>query len=463
MPIVVGVDLGTTKITSVAVDRETSAVLAIGTVANDANLTAPADRVRGYSEWDARLIVTRGCESLKQLSAALGSRIRDVTAIGLTGQQHGMLLVDKAGQPLSPLINWQDRRALELRPETGQSWLDETRSRLGSDCWKRTGCRLQPGFLAGTLYWLQHQGRVPAGARALMIMEHFAAELTGQPAVSEPSCAGSAGVFDVHRRDWDAAALASLDLPRSLFPEVREADQPLGPLTRIAAERTGLPGGIPVFPPIGDHQASFLGSVANRDASVLVNVGTGAQVAVYTDQYEFVPPVELRPFPIRGNLLSNVGLAGGWSYQVLEQFFRTVGQSVFGLETPAPLYETLTRLAATIPEGSDGLACDPVFAGTRWDPARRGQFTGVSPQNFTAAHFVRAVLEGMGRSLHEGALTIEQITHRRPTVLVAAGNGLRENPLLADIVSNAFGLPLTASRHREEAACGAARIAAGDL
>jgi len=222
---------------------------------------------------------------------------------------------------------------------------------------------------------------------------------------------------------------------------------------------TGLPAGIPVFAPIGDHQASFLGSVADRRSSVLVNVGTGAQAAVYTEGFEFTPPIELRPFPGGGNLLSNVGLSGGWSYQVLEQFFQDVGRTLFQMEPTGKLYAAMNELAAQIPAGAEGLLCEPRFSGTRLDPAVRGSISGLSPQNFTAAHLARAVLDGMGRSLHDGYKAIYDVTKKLPSVLVAAGNGLRENPLLGKIVSADFELPLTFTAHREEAAFGAAMVA----
>lgn len=119
----------------------------------------------------------------------------------------------------------------------------------------------------------------------------------------------------------------------------------------------------------------------------------------------------------------------------------------------------MNRLAEGIPPGCEGLRCEPQFSGTRLDPTVRGTITGLSPQNFTAGHLARAVLEGMGRSLHDGFKAIQQITGSKPTTLVAAGNGLRENPLLAKIVCEAFDLPMTLTRHREEAAFGAALAA----
>ncbi|WP_010588132.1 sedoheptulokinase [Schlesneria paludicola] len=460
MPIVLGVDLGTTKITSVAVETSSSTIIATGTAANEANATRADDRVKGRSEWNATLILEAANRCLQSTAQQLGGLVREVVGIGITGQQHGTVLVDgKTHRPLTPLINWQDRRALEMRPDGQSTWLVMARDRLGDEAWKRTGCWLHPGFMATTLFQLKQQGQLPTDAQALFIMDYFAAKLTGRPPITEPSCAGSSGVFNVRSRGWDDESIAALGLNRSLFPQVVEATERVGGLTAEQSHATGLPVGIPVFAPIGDHQASFLGSVADRRSSVLVNVGTGAQAAVFTEGFEFAPPIELRPFPGGGNLLSNVGLAGGWSYQVLEQFFQDVGRTLFQAESPGKLYGAMNELAAEISAGAEGLYCEPRFSGTRLDPTVRGSISGLSPQNFTAAHLARAVLDGMGRSLHDGFKAIYDVTKKSPSILIAAGNGLRENPLLGKIVSTEFGLPLTFTAHREEAAFGAAMVA----
>ena len=459
MPILVGVDLGTTKITSIAVEASSGAIVAMGSAANDANITSDADRARSRSEWQADKILSAACRCLAQMSQQLGPKVSEVAGVGVTGQQHGMVLVDAELRPISPLINWQDRRALDRMPESDLTWLAAARAAIGHEAWHRTGCWLHPGFMAVTLFELAKRCAVPANSRTLFIMDYFTATLTGQTPVTEPSCAGSSGVFDVGKRDWNDEAIKALGLSRSLFPEVREANEPVGRLTEEHAQSTGLPAGTPVFTAIGDHQASFLGSVADRRNSVLVNVGTGAQVAMFTDGIEFVSPIELRPFPCGGNLLSNVGLAGGWSYQVLEQFFADVGRRVFQAAPATKLYEVMNELAREVPSGADGMCCEPRFSGTRLDPAVRGSITGLSPHNFNAGHLARAVLEGMGRSLHDGFQAIINVTANRPTKLIAAGNGLRENPLLAEIVAQSFDLRMQFTQHREEAAFGAVLVA----
>jgi len=460
MPLLAGIDLGTTKLTAIAFDPERGEVVCRTALANEANITSPADRALGRSEWDAHQIVTRGFDCLRQLMQELGARRNDVAAIGITGQQHGTVLVDDHLQPLTPLINWQDRRGNETRPGTHETWVDLARQRVGDSAVERCGCRLQTGFLATILFWLQQQGQLPRQGRACFIMDLFAGRLVGGRLGCEPTAAGSSGVFAPASRMWDPVSLAALDIDPAWMPPICEANQPLGVLTADFVREFGLRGPIPVAPALGDHQASFVGSIGDRDHDVLVNVGTGAQVAIYTPDRHFAPPVELRPYPLSGNLLSNVGLPGGWSYALLEQFFRQAIRDFTGHEPAKPLFTQLNQLAESIPDGALGLECTATFAGTRSDPLARGRFTGISPQNFTPAHFTRSLLEGMSAGLRTGFETVcQQAPAFEPRRLVAAGNGLRENPLLARLVTRGFGLPLVCTHHCEEAAVGCALTA----
>ena len=369
-----------------------------------------------------------------------------------------MAFVDRDRRPLAPFINWQDQRGNELVSGGTESWVEQARHRLGEDAFRRTGCKPNTGFMATTLFWMNENNCLPSNGRACFIMDLFAAELTGEAPGSDPTCSGSAGVLNVARRRWDTDAMAALGLSVDLFPRVLEADRPLGTLRKTIAQQIGLPAGTPVGVPIGDHQASFLGSVSDRHVSVLLNVGTGAQVAVFTPESQFEPPIELRPFPIFGNLLSNVGLAGGWSFQVVEQFFRQTGHDVLGLGEIAPTYAKLTELAAQAASGADGLACTPTFSGTRSDPTQRGAITGISASNLTPANLARAVLEGMAANYQTAWNQIVAVTKTRSTTLVGAGNGLRENRVLASVVEDAFGIEPLVTQHREEAAFGAALV-----
>ncbi len=459
MPQVLGVDLGTTKITALALDTASGNVIACDTAPNRAEITNPADKARGYSEWDARQIVATACDCLRCVSRQLAGPRGELAGLGITGQQHGVVLVDDRLTPLTPLINWQDRRG-EQPYRGGQTLVQRAVELAGTDAPRRAGCRLAAGYMGVTLFWLKEEGTLPAGATACFIMDYFGAALTGRPPVTDTTCAASSGLLDVTTGDWDHGLIAALGLPEAMFPEVRRSGDPLGGLTPAAAEATGLPAGLPVFVGIGDNQASFLGSVGDPAGAVLVNVGTGGQVATLADRFTYDPLLETRPFPRGGYLLVAAGLCGGASYAVLERFFRQVGRDLFGLPPCEPLYPFMNRLAAGVPPGADGLRCEPLFAGTRAQPELRAAWTGASVANFTPAHLTRALLEGMARTFRDGYERMARHTAVRPSRLVGAGNGLRENAVLAGIVAEAFGMPLAFARHREEAGYGAALLAA---
>lgn len=244
---------------------------------------------------------------------------------------------------------------------------------------------------------------------------------------------------------------------------MRPAGASLGGLTPELAASCGLPPGIPICTPLGDNQASCYGAVADLANTVLVNVGTGGQVAVHVDEHRYSPNLETRPFPHGGYLLVKAGLCGGRTYAILERFFRQVAADCSGATSQAPVYEAMNRLSATVAKGADGLRCNPLFTGTRDDPELRAAWTGMSERNFTPAHMVRALLEGMARLFHQGYGEICQATGAAYGRLVGAGNGLRENTALATAIADEFGIPLAIGIHREEAAFGAALVAAVGL
>jgi sugar (pentulose or hexulose) kinase len=459
MPVLLGVDLGTTTITAVALDARTGKLHARSTRPNHAEITAAAGKARGFSEWDAAKIVDAAYDCLRATRGKLDVPDKEIAGIGITGQQHGAVLYEEnhATRPL--LINWQDQRGAQ--PYAGdQTYVQRALELVGSDAAERTGCRLATGYLAVTLFWLRENDALPHSTRACFLTDYFAGSLTKTRPVTDPTNAAAGGVFDVTTGDWDFELLEALALSPSIVPDVRGSGERLGGLAAGPAETLGLAAGLPVFVGIGDNQASFLGAVASRDDSMLVNVGTGGQVAAYTDRFTYDPALETRPYPRGGYLVVCAGLCGGRSYALLEQFYREVGKRFFGLASTEPLYEVMNRLAAEVPPGAEGLCCAPFFTGTRAQPELRAFWGGVSATNFTPGHMARALMEGMAVSFQHGYEAIAQLTHKTVRHLVGSGNGLRENPVLAHIVAEQMALPLTLPAHREEAAYGAALLAA---
>lgn len=460
MPIAIGLDIGTTTITALALDASAGGVVASTTIPNDADVTSPADAERGRSEWDARKMAQRGCEAVRAVVGQLQAGHTEVAGIGLTGQQHGLVLVDAGLQPVGPFIGWRDRRGLEPAPGGDETTVGRAERLAGAGAARRGGCRLAAGYLGVTLLWMREAGLLPGQGTACLVTDYVGSVLTGERPVTDPTMGASSGLFHAADRRWDVEAIRSLGLPLALFPEVREAGDRFGTLTADAARLTALPQGLPVFVGMGDNQASFLGSVADRDGTAQVNVGTGGQVGCYTDRIAAAAGLELRPFPRRGFLLVEAGLCGGRAYATLRRFFQETAAQMLGLPGDRPPYAVMNRLAEGASRGAGGLRCEPFFTGSRAEPGRRASWSNVSEENFTPANMLRALLEGMARAFHDGYRRIQAATGANCTRLVGAGNGLRENPVLAGILSEEFGLPLEVPAHREEAAFGAALTAA---
>ncbi len=459
-PLYLGLDVGTTKVAAVVVDATTGQQIAVASAAQPSPLpTAP-----GRSEADP-LGLRDAALLAGRTAVAAASQAGPIAAIGVTGQQHGGLLVSTAPadllRPLTPLIGWQDQRGNEPAPAF-PSYLAWMQALLDGIDTSATGCPLASGFLGTALFWLARTDGLPTtAARATFAPDYVVAHLCQQAPVTGPTNAGGAGIFDVAQRRWHPEMVAALDLPPALLPQVAPTVSVVGHLAAEPAAALGLPAGLPVANAIGDNQASFFGSVGTATDTLLVNVGTGGQVSAITPRFIRGDLLETRPYLNDTYLLVGGGLVGGRSYALLRDFIAQVGRDCFGVAVaPDDLYERLNALAATVPADSDGLHCDPRFGSNRYNPHQRGTYTGLDPRTFTPGHFARALLEGVAATFHDLYTTMQAVGVTPRTRLLGSGNGIRNNPLLAAILQDRFGMPLVSPTHREEAAHGAALLAA---
>ena len=459
MSLHLGIDVGTTKIAALVLDASTGEALSVAEAANSTRLPSPV----GRSEWSAEQMVELSQSAARAALERVDSR--RVASVGVTGQMHGVVLVDRELRPLGPFVGWQDERC--NAPVDGHASTIAWMSSLADPrALEATGCRLASGFLGATLFWLSRHGGLPDGATAASIPDYLVARLAGRSPATDPTNAAGSGLFDVAAGTWSQDLLAALGLPSAILPTVLPTGSIVGGLAGAASRALGLQMGTPVLNALGDNQASYLGSVGEPERDVLVNVGTGGQVSATTDS--FVPPsvLETRPYLGGAYLLVGAELAGGSAYALLVENIRRVGTEVFGVDAPVDLFAALGRLAGEAPPGSGGVRCDPRFLGTRSEPSRRGGFAGLSSDTFTPGHLARALLEGIAETYYDLYAEMLGSGLRPRSRLVGSGNGLRRNPLLGRIISDRFGIPLARPRQVEEAALGAALVAAvgvGDL
>jgi sugar (pentulose or hexulose) kinase len=463
MALCVGLDVGTTTLSTVILDVRTGELVRSLTLPHEADATSPTDKARGRAELDLGVVQELAVRALAQIVSQSGRDAQDIAGLGITGQMHGVGFLDVHGHPLGPAVTWQDQRATEVIPGTAETYLDRFLAQAGGPAaFSNMGCQPATGYLGPTLYWLKLNARLPqAGASACLIPDAVVAHLTGLSACMDPTDGGSTGLFDIVERRWDEALMRRLDLPLSLLPRVCRTGEVAGALRRDLAQRTGLRPGLPVMVALGDNQASYLGSARDPEDTLLINVGTGSQISGLMDRFQRVPGLDTRAYLGDSYLLVGAALYGGTSYAMLRDFYRQV---LAWAATPdktgdEAVYEAMNALAAAALPGADGVRCVPTFAGTRADPAARGAFNGLSPQNFTPGHLVRALLEGMAEGFR-GFYAQMQPYMGEKGALVGSGNALRRNVLFSRILAERLALPMHIPVHREEAAMGAALLAA---
>jgi sugar (pentulose or hexulose) kinase len=467
MSVVLGLDIGTTTITALAFDANSRQTITCHSIANKTQMIKPATDSHGRSEWDAPLILQCAANCLRHVAEELGTRVSDIAGLGITGQQHGVVLVDQNLQCVTPYINWQDRRGeLLVNGVNGndEAFIDFANRLIGTNTQQRHGCTLSTGYMGCTLAWLNHYKHLPNGElTAAFIMDYVAATFAASKIVSSPSSAASSGIFDIHQQAWNLNAINALGLSSDIFPAIGNATEVLGSLCEEWAMALHLPADIPIFVASGDNQASFVGTVTDPKTQLLINVGTGGQVAMFSESAATHPDLEVRPFPLGGYLLVNAGLCGGRSFAELERFFATTLCDFTGITPSDDLFNQMCELASEVPAGCDGLRCSPLFTGTRSRPELRASWEHIGLDNFTAGHLVRALLEGMAQVFGEGYAIMKEVTGCEMTHIVCAGNGLRENALLRECVELELQLPLHVVAAREEASIGAAMIAMAGL
>lgn len=452
MPIATAIDLGTTSTAAVAID-ETGQVVHMVRQAHGADVSGLS---AGHAEqspehhWECAIRV------LRELTRDLND---EPVCLGLTGQMHSVLLLNGNRRPLGNLITWQDRRANEKSADGEATNLENLLARCNDASQADTGCRLSPGYAAVTLFSLRQRGLLPTTTlQVSLLADWVAAELTDGPVVTERSNAASTGVYDLRHDRWSRELIAAGELEADWFPEVVDCRTPVGRLSNSAAAATGLPEGLPVIVPIGDNQASVLGSVPQGDPAIQITIGTGGQINWPVETFVRCHGLDTRPLPPDRMMLVGAGMVGGDAYACVNRTVHSWLQAFGFKRSDEEIYERLNELANDIDRGADGLTCQPFFRGTRREPLRRAQFDGVEVDNFSPGHVARAVLEGIATSLHQ--VWLDAGDHR-PAVsrIIGCGNGLEQNPLLMKILREQFELPVFVPQHGEAAARGAAMLA----
>jgi xylulokinase len=444
-----GIDIGTTGSKALLIDAD-GHVAAEVTTEYGMSTPRPLWAEQNPEDWwSATVASIRGVLQKAEINAG------NIAGVGLTGQMHGLVLLDAQGRVLRPCIMWNDQRTADqcaaITERVGESAV------LG---W--TGNPVLPGFTAPKIVWVRkNEPKIYQKiANVLLPKDYIRYRLTGE-FFSEVSDASGTAMFDVGGRQWSDDMLAALDVPRGWLPEVTESPIASARISAAAAEETGLAAGTPVVGGAGDQGAQAVGTGTVSEGVVSVTLGTSGVVFATCDSYRTEPEGRLHAFchavPGKWHLMG-VMLSAAGSFRWFRDTLGEIEVVRARREGEDP-YDLLTAAAATVEPGCEGLLFLPYLSGERTpysDPNARGVFFGLTLRH-TRPHLTRAVLEGVSFGLRDSLELMRNVGMPIRQVRVSGGGARSE--LWRQILADVFDTEIVTLNVTQGAAYGAALLA----
>ncbi len=436
--LLLGIDVGTGGCKALLIDSGGD-VIAQATTGYPLSTPKPL-----WSEQDPEHWWQATIASIKQVLADGNVEPGRVAGVGLTGQMHGLVLLDDAGAVLRPAILWNDQRCA--------AECDEIHARLGRETMiERTGKPALTGFTAPKILWVRaHEPEVFSAATTMLLPKDFVRyRLTGRK-LSDVADASGTSLFDVGARRWSDEIVDALQVPRAWLPEVTESPVASAAVSAEGAAASGLLQGTPVAAGAGDQAAEAVGCGIVDDGAVSVTIGTSGVVFAATQAFTADPAGLLHAYchaaPGLWHVMGVMLSAGG----SLRWYRDTIGREP---------YDTLTADAASVPAGSEGLLFLPYLTGERTphaDPLARGAFVGLTLRH-DKAHLTRAVLEGVTFGLKD-SLELLRGTGIHVAKVRVSGGGAR-SAMWRQMMADVFDLEVATVNATQGAAFGAALLA----
>jgi xylulokinase len=384
-------------------------------------------------------------EAIRGVLAQTGVSGRDVLGIGLSGQMHGLVILDSEWNVIRPSLIWCDQRS---QPQV--DWINGKAGRENVLAW--TANPVLTGFTLPKLLWVRDNE--PASfervRKMLLPKDYVRFRLTGEFS-SEVSDASGTSVFDVVNRRWSWEMMDALGLDRAILPAVVESSEVTGRITAAVAEATGLAEGTPVVGGGGDQASSAVGNGIVESGIVSCTLGTSGVVFAHMEQVAYDPSGRVHTFchAVRGKwhvmgVTQGAGLSLQWYRNQL---------------APGTAYDTLTAEAATSPAGAQGLFWLPYLMGERTphlDAMARGGWIGITARH-TRADLVRSVIEGVSYSQKDCLEIIEQLGIAVRSVRASGGGA--QSAFWRQMLADVFAKPVVRLETQEGSAYGAALLA----
>jgi xylulokinase len=436
-----GIDSGTGSTKSIVLDVSSGEVLAQASRPHQTIEGLP----HGHVEQTPQTWIEAVDATARDCISQIGARKEDLRAIGVSGQQHGLVVLDESDRPIRPAKLWSDTCTAAQADELNQAFGG------AAELIASTGNAMTPGYTAPKLLWLKQ--REPANFRrttsVLLPHDFINFWLTGEKQMEYGDASGT-GFMDVRKRTWYKPVLDYIDpSAEAKLPPLGSSRKPAGLLQKSRREAWRLPDGIVVSAGGGDNMMGAIGTGNVAAGVVTVSLGTSGTIYAYAPQPVIDPGGEIAAFcdstdawlPLACTM--NVGIA-------LDQV-----RKLFALD-----FATIEAQIASAAPGAGGIVFLPYLQGERTPnlPAASGVFHGLNTGNMTAPQMARAVVEGVVLGLGYALRRFAELGVI-PTEIRLIGGGSK-SAVTRQIAADVFGCPIVTLQSPEAAALGAAIQAA---
>ena len=447
MKAVIGCDIGTSGTKAIVVSEQ-GRVLSSVTV--EYPLLTPHP---GWAEQHPDIWLKAANEAVSAAVKMAGKA--EIQAIGLSGQMHSSVLLDKNGKVLRPALLWCDTRT---HAECGEI----TRKAGEGNLRKWVSNPALEGFTLPKILWVKkHEPKVYASiAQVLLPKDYIRYKWTGELATDVSDAAGTL-CFDVKNRRWSKELLSKVGVPVTWFPAVTESQDISGLLTHETAKKLGLSPKTPVVGGGADNACGAVGNGILQPGDVMASLGTSGVVLAHSEKVQVDPLMRAHTFCgsvpekwyLMGVMLS-AGYALRWYRDTLGQWEKEEAK-----KKKIDAYDLLSREASRAPEGSEGLLFLPYLMGERTphkDPLARAAFVGAGARH-GREHFARSVFEGITFGMRDSLEIFRDL--KIPIRRVVATGGGAVNPFWRQLQADIYGEEVVTVSGKEGPAFGAAILA----
>lgn len=449
MAYVIGVDCGTSGTKTVLFD-ESGKVIASKTI--EYPMYQPKN---GYAEQDPADWSNAMVNTIKAVMTQSGVSKDDVKGVGISGQMHGLVMLDKDGNVLRKSIIWCDQRTAneveEMNQKLGEKKLIEI-----------TANPALTGWTAAKILWVKNNEPeiYEKCAHILLPKDYLRFILTGEFA-TEVSDASGMQLLDVPNRCWSDEVLSALDIDKSLLGRVYESCEVTGEITAKMAELTGLKAGTIVVGGAGDNAAAAVGTGVVEDGKAFTTIGTSGVVFAHTSNISIDPKGRVHTccaaVPNSWHVMG-VTQGAGLSLKWFRDNFCNAEKETAAL-MGVDEYYLMDKEAETVPVGANRLLYLPYLMGERTphlDPDARGTFFGLSAMH-TKKDMLRAVLEGVSYSLRDCVEVFREMNINVSDMMACGGGGT--SPLWRSMLADLYNCPVKTVASKEGPALGVALLA----